>query len=321
VPRFRLANVTVDCLAVVKEGANRKRFFLRKQDEVDERTLLTLPSSQRLLKTDDWSAVYCVVAEPGAIEAGGLNAPDVEDVWDSPDEIRKAAHSLLRNGGLVTKLHESLDPYGSLVESAVALDDLRVENETIKKGSWYVAIEPSPEGKAAIEKGEFTGVSLEGHGERTPVDAELVPEGLVKAFMKALGLGAQARDSRNVERKDSEEEDVDDAQKQQIAAAEQNSKEALAKASAAVTAITALKDTTDQILARLPEPEAKAPTAEELDQKLSKAVDELTKLAKGVDLLAQGESGQPHQGERSNGEARQFSLAKSDAKGPIGLLG
>ena len=316
--RFKLRNVTVDCLAVVREGANRKRFFLRKAEDVDEGALLTLPANQRLVKNKDWSAVYCVVAEPGAVESGGLNAPDVEDEWADADEIRKAAHSLLRNGGLVTKLHESLDPYGTLVESAVALGDISVDGEQIKKGSWYVAIEPSDEGKQAIEKGEFTGVSLEGHGTREAVEQD--PEKLT--IWKTLGqmLGVEGRDSRNVERRNPEEDEVDDAQKQQIESAARDSKEALEKASAAVAAIDGLKTISEQLLARLPEPEKKPPTVDELNEKLTKAVEGITEIAKGIDAMAQGDSGQPHQGKPAE-NVRQFSLAKADDKGPIGLLG
>jgi Putative phage serine protease XkdF len=318
VARFKLRNVTVDCLAIVKEGANRKRFFLRKAEDVNEDALLTLPANQRLVKSKDWSAVYCVVAEPGAVESGGLNAPDVEDEWADADEIRKAAHSLLRNGGLITKLHESLDPYGSLVENAVALADFQIDGQTIKKDSWYVGIEPSDEGKEAIEKGEFTGVSLEGRGEREPVEQQSDKLTVWQTLGKMLGVEGQH--SRNVERRNPEEDEVDDAQKQQIESAAKDSKEALAKASAAVAAIDGLKTISEQLLARLPEPEAKPPTAEELNEKLTKAVEGITEIAKGIDALAQGSSDQPHQGSRPD-NVREFSLAKSDDKGPIGLLG
>lgn len=57
-----------------------------------------------------------------------------------------------------------------MVENAVALADFTVDGETIRKGSWYVAIEPTEEGKAAIEKGEFTGVSIEGFATRELVE-------------------------------------------------------------------------------------------------------------------------------------------------------
>lgn len=164
-----LSDVDPVCVSVVKRGANRQRFFLRKA-AADEQ-LLPLPGAAPLVKTADWSAVYCVVAQPGAEEDAGLVGDrDVPDRWASAEEIRKAAHRFMANGGLVTKMHESLAPYGQVVENAVALDDFVVEGQTIRKGSWYVAIQPTEEGRRAIEAGEFTGVSMEGTGVRTRVE-------------------------------------------------------------------------------------------------------------------------------------------------------
>ena len=85
--------------------------------------------------------------------------------------------------------------------------------------------------------------------------------------------------------------------------------------------IEGLKQISEQLLARLPEPEKKPPTAEELNEKLTKAVEGITEIAKGIDAMAQGSSDQPHQGDRPADNVRQFSLAKADDKGPIGLLG
>lgn len=165
-----VSDADVRAVSIVGKGANRKRFFLTKAEGEQAEPL---PSAERLVKAADWSAVYCVVAEPGWHESPG-SAPgtdqSVEDRWASEDEIRKAAHRFMANGGLVTKMHESLEPYGQLVENAVALADFTVDGETIRKGSWYIAIEPTDEGKAAIEKGEFTGVSIEGLARREEVE-------------------------------------------------------------------------------------------------------------------------------------------------------
>lgn len=168
-----IRDADIHAISIVGKGANRKRFFLRKADADASETL----STGRLVKAEDWSAVYCVVAEPGWHENSGIGGPDVEDRWADEAEIRKAAHRFMANGGLVNKMHESLEPYGQLVENAVALADFTVDGETIRKGSWYIAITPSEEGKASIEKGEFTGVSIEGLAVRELVekDAALVP--------------------------------------------------------------------------------------------------------------------------------------------------
>ena len=164
-----LRDANIKAISIVGKGANRKRFFLTKADgEEAER----LPARERIVAKADWSVAYCVVAEPGWHEnpGQGADAPDIEDRWESEDEIRKAAHRFMRNGGLVNKLHESLEPYGHLVENAVALEDFTVNGETIRKGSWYIAIEPTSDGREAIDKGEFTGVSIEGTAVRELVE-------------------------------------------------------------------------------------------------------------------------------------------------------
>lgn len=175
-----LSDVDVAAISIVGKGANRKRFFLRRSgDEPATEPLLTGPAPHDLIFKGDagepWSAVYCVVAEPGWLEDAGLHGDQsIADRWASEDEIRKAAHRFAKNGGLVTKLHESLAPYGALVENAVALDTFTVDGpdgaQTILKGSWYIAIEPTDEGRAAIDAGEFNGVSIEGVGVRRLVE-------------------------------------------------------------------------------------------------------------------------------------------------------
>lgn len=203
-----VSNADVRCIAIVDKGANRKRFFLTKTEGEE---VTPLPSAERIVKASDWSAVYCVVAEPDALENPGMGAeePLTDDRWASEDEIRKAAHKFMANGGLVTKMHESLEPYGQLVENAVALADFEVDGETIRKGSWYIAIEPTDEGKEAIEKGEFTGVSIEGMavrelvekstsaGSTSPdrtvkaVENETVPKGFLRKLAVAVGLSKE----------------------------------------------------------------------------------------------------------------------------------
>lgn len=165
-PRHLLSDVDVVAISLVDKGANLKRFFLKKQDAGE--TLHTLPAPHRLVKSEDWSAVYCVVAEPDWEERAGQHGdPDVMDMWATGDEIRKAAHKFMRNGALVNKMHETLDPYGQIVENFVTPVDFNVDTEVIKAGSWVVAIEPTEEGRQKIESGEFTGISIQGSGVRT----------------------------------------------------------------------------------------------------------------------------------------------------------
>jgi Putative phage serine protease XkdF len=179
--KMLLSEVDVTAISMVKNGANGQRIFLRKSAESDEIPDDAVTVSTRIVKgaksaDSDWSAFYIVVAEPGRAEepgiADGAGEP-IRDVWASEDEIRKAAHRFMHNGALINKMHEDLAPYGQLVENAVALADIQIDtDQVIKKGSWYIAVEPTPAGREAVEKGEFTGVSIQGSGLRTPANAD-----------------------------------------------------------------------------------------------------------------------------------------------------
>lgn len=161
-----LSDVDVIAISLVDKAANKKKIYLRKSENED---LLSLPAPHRILKADDnWSTFYSVVAEPGWRENPGSGSPGetFEDEWASEDEIRKAAHRFMANGALVNRMHESLEPYGRLVENFIAQSDFEVDGETIKKGSWVVGIQPSEEGRLAIEEGKLAGISIQGSGIR-----------------------------------------------------------------------------------------------------------------------------------------------------------
>jgi hypothetical protein len=189
-----LSNVDVVAVSLVNKGANRKRFFLRKSAEGEdlETDLIDLTTDSSLLrKAGDWSAVYCVVAEPGALEDAGVGGSEVPDMWADEEEIRKACHRFAKNGALINKMHETLDQYGVMVENAIALTDIDVGGETIRKGSWYIAIEPNEHGRDAIESGEFTGVSIEGTGLRTLVEKSSEEDELLGTVAKALNVSVE----------------------------------------------------------------------------------------------------------------------------------
>jgi hypothetical protein len=171
-----LSDVDVIAISIVDKGANRKKFYLRKTDgEQDE---YDVGWESKLVKTEDWSVVYCVVAAPGHREGPGIGAgTGLDDEWASDDEIRKAAHRFLKNGGLVNMMHQDLMPYGTVVENFVAQSDMSIGDEVIKSGSWVVGIEPTEEGREAIESEVFTGLSIQGSGVRTLVKAD--PKGAV----------------------------------------------------------------------------------------------------------------------------------------------
>src|SRR3954464_1641832 len=113
-PVHLLSDVDVVALSIVDKGANRKRFYLRKSQDGDlYEMVLDLPGGTIIKSSDEWNVAYCVVAEPGSRESPGLGAnTDLEDQWASEDEIRRAAHRFMKNGALVNRMHETLEPYG-----------------------------------------------------------------------------------------------------------------------------------------------------------------------------------------------------------------
>ena len=175
-----LKDVDVEALSLVPSGANGQRIFLYKCDGFRCPAGVNELPGGRILKADDWSAFYIVVAEPGSEEKPGMYGDQsTVDVWADEDEIRKAAWRFMANGGLVNKLHEDMQPFGQLVENAVAHSDFTVQTpegpHTVRKGSWYVAVAPTDEGRRLVESGELGGVSIQGTGTRFQKDAALVP--------------------------------------------------------------------------------------------------------------------------------------------------
>ena len=299
---YELFDVDVQAITICKKGANGQRIFLKKS--VAEDQLVELPAEQTIIKStagsgDSWSAFYCVVAAPGVIENGGELAPEKSDIWRSEDDIRKAAHKFMKNGPLVTRLHESLEPYGSLVENAVALADFSVETpegpQTIKKGSWYVAIEPSEEGRTAVENGEFAGISLEGSGVRQPVQKSRAGDDtLLRRIAKKLGI--------SVEEPEAEAETIESSTLGPSASQEEDveNKELQEKVEGIESQVNDLKESIEP-LAALAEPLAKMvekaqeeekPTAEELQKSLQETTETLQKLQSDIEALSEGASDQ-----------------------------
>ncbi len=173
--RNALSDVNPLALTLCKQGANRQRIFLRKVASTVAEHMLTLPAGRMpILKTADadWTTFYCVVAAPGAEEDPGMvGDQDSVDVWASSDEIRKAAHRLLKNGAFVNVEHDgpAIEDC-AIVESAIALGDFTVGDDTIAEGSWYVGIEPNEQLRKSIDDGLIEAISLEGSGVRTAIE-------------------------------------------------------------------------------------------------------------------------------------------------------
>lgn len=190
---YKLRDANVRALSVVPRGANRQVWALLKAAQPELERVVPI-----LKANGAWRTAYIVVAAPGAVEDGGLGTSGIEDVW-SAQEIAKAAHSFARNGSLTTAGHFG-QPFGKVVESYIATTDQRIGNQLVRAGSWVVGFQPTAEGRAAIESGQLTGLSIEGTGIReavlkataTPTHALLEGVGL-RAALPASGKADPAR--------------------------------------------------------------------------------------------------------------------------------
>ena len=295
--RFHLSDVDPAAIALCKKGANGQRIFLKKSVAEDELIPLAREMKFHKAAADDWSTLYCIVASPGVVENGGLLNPDVEDVWASPDEIRKAAHRLAKNKGFVNLEHgDGVDAH--IVESAIALTDIKLEDTTIAEGSWYIGIEPSADLRKAVDDGEITGVSLEGTGVRTEQIAKSDDEkrNIWKKLGEALGVSLPP-ESATFNANAEQEPEVSDTK---ITELETKIDDAIAKSAAATTAIEGLTGIVNGLVERLDKKNDKKDDEAPDAKSLKKAVDTLTETVNGkldelegmIDQLAEGESTQ-----------------------------
>lgn len=294
----QLSQVRPYAITICKEGANRKRIYLRKENQTEP--AVKSPAPLRILKAEgDWATFYCVVAEPDWIENPGMTG-DVPDVWANEDEIRKAAHHFAQSDQLVNAFHDSLEPYGTVVENFLAQTDMQVEGETIRKGSWVVGVAPTEEGRRAIEAGELTGVSLEGDGVRTVIEVD-DDRTILQKVKELLGVTtAIPAESGNVETTLAKEDDVTPITEEQIQNLETKATEQASaiedikkSGSATEAAVTGLVDTVKDLVGRL---DAKNKDEDDPKDKLKKSLEGLVEsvedIRKSIDALAEGDSTQ-----------------------------
>ena len=103
---------------------------------------------------------YGVVLEPDVTDAQGDR--------ESADEIEKAAHDYLVNSRTIGIHHAAKSPGSVVVESYIALNDFKIGDEVIKKGSWVMVTRHDPDVWELVKNGEFQGYSIGGEGDRQP---------------------------------------------------------------------------------------------------------------------------------------------------------
>ena len=150
----KLENVKVTHVSYVDKSANKKSFFLTKEEGKP-----TFETAVMLLtKADDpQKLVYGVVYEPETEDAHG-------DYMDA-ETIEKAAHSFMEDYQQIDKQHDFTTSACKVVESYVAPVEMTINDTTITKGTWVLVTKATDEMWEDIQKGEFTGYSLAGTAE------------------------------------------------------------------------------------------------------------------------------------------------------------
>lgn len=114
---------------------------------------------------------------PQRVTYGVVLEPDIEDLQGdvmTAEDIEKAAYDWMERSQHGGCMHASLVEGAKVVESYIAPCDIPVQTaggtETIKKGSWVLAMRWPPEIWESIQEGELTGYSVGGSGVRLEIE-------------------------------------------------------------------------------------------------------------------------------------------------------
>ncbi len=118
------------------------------------------------------------------ITYGVVLEPDTEDLQGDvmeAEDIELSAHSWMEESQAGGQMHAEIVKGACVVESFLAPADFEVETdlgtETVRKGSWVLAMRWPEDIWKRIEDGELTGYSVGGQGVRLDVEDEVVKHG------------------------------------------------------------------------------------------------------------------------------------------------
>jgi hypothetical protein len=116
-------------------------------------------------------------SQPQRITYGVVLEPDTEDLQGdvmTAEDIEKAAYEWMERSQSGGRMHSEVVKGAKVVESYIAPCDIPVETadgtQTIRKGSWVLAMRWPPEIWESIQKGELTGYSVGGTGVRLALE-------------------------------------------------------------------------------------------------------------------------------------------------------
>jgi len=177
-----LKDVTITHVSYVKRGANRRQFFLAKDECVNPDIQFDVKFfAKNDEENDEKKLLYGIVYEPDVEDAHG-------DFMESK-EIEKTAHEFLEHYRNVDTEHNMLAGAGVVVESYIAPKDLYIGTNVVKSGSWILVTRANDEIWEAWKEGEITGYSMFGVARETQMSkGESKVKSLIRKALEALGI-------------------------------------------------------------------------------------------------------------------------------------
>lgn len=176
-----IRNAQISFVSLVDKAANKRKFAIIKADATP-----IFEKSIPILKVDDEKRIVTgVVYEPDVLDAHGE--------FMTADEIEKAAHQFLKDFRNIDKQHDFVAGQAEVVESWIAKEDGKLGDQDIVKGTWLMSVHvPDDDTWNEIKKGELTGFSMGGVGERVEhVEKSEIEQatGLLKVLKNFFGMG------------------------------------------------------------------------------------------------------------------------------------
>ncbi|MEC5241218.1 XkdF-like putative serine protease domain-containing protein [Bacillus mycoides] len=157
---YELKNAEISYISLVTKGANGRQFAIMKSESTKQPNI---SKQVPILKTE----------EEKQLVTGVVYEPDVEDSHGdkmTAEEIEKASHTFMENYQHIDKQHDEIAGKGTVVENWIAKSDMTVGEQEVKAGTWLMTVRvDDTDTWEEIKKGEVTGFSMGGFGERVEI--------------------------------------------------------------------------------------------------------------------------------------------------------
>ncbi|WP_416808833.1 XkdF-like putative serine protease domain-containing protein [Bacillus thuringiensis] len=157
---YELKNANISYVSLVTKGANGRQFAIMKSEAAKQPNI---SKQVPILKTE----------EEKQLVTGVVYEPDVEDSHGdkmTAEEIEKAAYTFMENYQHIDKQHDEIAGKGTVVENWIAKSDMTVGEQEVQAGTWLMTVRvDDAETWEEIKKGEVTGFSMGGFGERVEI--------------------------------------------------------------------------------------------------------------------------------------------------------